>query len=752
VPTTINRPISNPYDDIHQPILTREYLLDTFPWGITPIVANYAFPDYIITNAARWPLVLPLLKMFRYWAADIEIRIKMETTPFHQGALLVSSMPGGQAALPSLTTASGLNAYVLCASEQNECKFIIPYLAPRDWIDALEPTIGPPGSDSTIGQLWIKTLNTLIPTMSNMPASVPVLIYWRFVNIKQKSPASGITVVPFDIVVDGHMKPGHNAEAAAKAKSGIDTSSVISSASSMLKEVPVIGSIYSSAVSVLKSIAPDLSKPTDQQASTNLNVPYGGQMSTVAGLDYSSELSMFPNAQVTQSPTFYGMQSSHIEVSQLAQRPMLHNTVTLTNASPMYFTYCTPLYNQGGLGATTSDWLYNMAYAFRFWRGSIKFLLHFCVPSFYAFRVQLALEDQNALPIAQEGDIINKIVDIKGNTIVTLDVPFMRTTPWVSPRQDASNLVLGVGYIPPILRVTIISQIVGSSAPTTPVVYLNIWRAGGEDTQFSSLMGARDGSDTIIVDGHMDMNTCFKKPFEPLLPSQVQSMEKGLIMPEVATTVSDCIKRLSDHLPTLVHFGAYSTYPGWFDFGTGNANAATIGREPYHYFSNMFLFWRGSRILKHFQLATPITLQGADANQSFGDGQAFFSYSPTPNYLLHNESVNVPWYAQIPYFPTQLGSQLLPSNYIQTAAGTLQPTDLFALAAVPFAICGGDDLMLLYPVPFFPLVYYPPVTSVRTTPSGPKPDSKALIVAPNNTSLTLAMKNSSFNKRASPRV
>jgi hypothetical protein len=714
VPTSINRPVANPYLDVHQELLTREYALDLFNWGITPIAKTYAFPDYLITNAALWPIMLPLLSLYRYYSADIEIRIKMETTPFHQGALLVSSMPGGPALLPNLTTASGLNACVLCASEQNECKLTIPYLAPQDWIDGFTSNLA--GTDSSIGRLWIKTLNTLIPTQANMPTSVPVIVYWRFKNIKQKSPISGVTVLPKDrIFVEAHsnMKPRHNTEASAKHKNGLDTHSAVSMASAMIKEIPVVGNIYAGVASVLKSIAPDLSKPTAQVAPVPMSMLYGHQTAVTEGLDYSQETSMYPNAQVTQSPTFYGMESSHMPVSSLAQKPMLHDTPILTNASPDFFTFCTPLYFKNSINQ--SDWLYNVAYAFRYWRGSIKYFLHFCVPSFYAFRVLVTLEDQNAVAAPQSGDVLSKVIDIKGNTCVTFNVPYQRSTPWVSPRAD--RLFSG-SYAPPVLRVLIITPIVGSTAPATPIVYLNVWRAGGEDTQFSSLMGARDGDDVMNVEAHMDMCQLFSIPFETLHPTQIQGLEKGLIQCDVAGTVSDCLKRPANHTSsTTTVFGGKSTVPGTFIPGASNINFSTFGREPFHYFSNMFLFWRGSRVLKHKQETDLFSLQGADGNQTYGDGLGhMFVTDPTGTpYLMHDESINVPYYCQVPYYPTWQGTQLFPPNFLTSPAGPITPLDLVPYpppTTGAFQICGGDDLMLLYPAPFFPLVYYPPSTTL----------------------------------------
>lgn len=724
-PTSIDRPVANPYLDVHQELLTREYALDLFNWGITPIAKTYAFPDYLITNAALWPIMLPLLSMYRYYSADIEIRIKMETTPFHQGALLISSMPGGPALLPNIYTASGLNACVLCASEQNECKITIPYLAPQDWIDGFSSQTA--GVDSTIGRLWIKTLNTLIPTQANMPTSVPVVLYWRFKNIKQKSPMSGITITAQErIFVEAHsnMKPKHNKEASSKHNQGLDYHSVVSVASSIIKEIPVVGSIYSGVTSVLKNIAPDLSKPTAQVAPVPMSMLYGNQTAVTEGLDYSQETSMYPNAQVTQAPTFYGMESSHMPVAALAQKPMLHATPVLTNASPQFFTYATPCYATGDI--TTSDWLYNVAYAFRYWRGSIKYFLHFCVPSFYAFRVLVTLEDQQNISAPQSGDVLSKVIDIKGNTCVTFNVPYQRSTPWVSPRADR---LLSGGYTPPVLRVKIITPIVGSTAPATPIVYLNVWRAGGEDTQFSSLMGARDGDNVLEVEAHMDMCSLFSTPFETLHPTQIQGLEKGLIQCDVAGTVSDCLKRPSNHTSTtFTVLGAKSTLPGAFIPGAANINFGTFGREPFHYFSNMFLFWRGSRVLKHKQVTDLFSLQGADGNQTYGDGLGHMFVSDTDGlpYLMHDESINVPYYCQVPYYPTWQGTQLFPQTFLTSLAGPIAPLDLTSFSPAAngaFQICGGDDLMLLYPAPFFPLVYYPPPVLAPPRPKIPKGSS-----------------------------
>lgn len=697
----IPRTICSPFGEKSSDLLTREYLLDTFNWGITDVAKTYAFPDFVIANSTAWAIIPQILSMYRYYRADVEIRIKMETTPYHQGSLMVGYMPGVNyqlsAAVPTKYRLSGMNSQVLCASLQNELVFTIPFTSPRDWIDILETWST--GMDSSIGRMWIVTLNTLIPTQANMPTSVPVLVYWRFKNIKQTMPISGPTVAPLE--AKGHMsKHITNTEAHTKAKQGVDTTGIVSTVSAMLKEAPVIGGIYSSAVGVLKSIAPDLSKPISQEAGMMILSPYMGQAATTTGLDVAQELGTYPNAQVSSSPMFYGMETSHMPVADLAKKPMLYDSVALTNPSPIWFTGVTPVAHQ----AQRSDWLYNIMRAFRYWRGSIKYLLHFCVPSFYAARVQISLAHQNGNAVAQIGDIISKIVDIKGDTVVSLNIPYMQSVKWLDPRQNTNV---------PILQVTVLTTIVGSSAPATPTIYLNVWRAGGEDTEFAGLMAARDGvfvpSEAV---GHMDINTLFKAPFDPIIPGTTMSMENHFVMADIAGTVSDCLKRRSAHIPDA---NGNATIPGVFLPGTSNVNFTTIGREPFHYFSNMFLFWRGSRTLKHWQNSDLIKLAGMQNNSSIGDGAGYmFITTGTNANLCHLESVNVPYYNPTPFNTTWTGSQNVTVSYSASVeVPVIHPVDIvpdvITNTTTRLSIEAGDDFMLLYPVPFFPLELYPSV-------------------------------------------
>jgi hypothetical protein len=265
---------------------------------------------------------------------------------------------------------------------------------------------------------------------------------------------------------------------------------------------------------------------------------------------------------------------------------------------------------------------------------------------------------------------------------------------------------------------------------------LNVWRSGGEDTSFARLIGARDGT-AFSAEAHMNIDQMFKAPFDTLLPGQTQGTEQKENMADVAGSVSDCLKRQSQHASVVGPFATiFATMPSWFLPGTSNANFLTVGREPLHYFANMFMFWRGSRVLKHFGSGTLLGLQGIDSNTLWGDGcSLWFPSASQP--LIHNEQYQVPYYSVLPYFPTYNAFPFLPSTFYSNstqniANGGYAPVDL-RTSSVPttmggLTLQGGDDIMCLYPAPFFPLVYYPGNQDERT--SSTSQSTKLNVVAP----------------------
>jgi hypothetical protein len=276
--------------------------------------------------------------------------------------------------------------------------------------------------------------------------------------------------------------------------------------------------------------------------------------------------------------------------------------------------------------------------------------------------------------------------------------------------------------------------ILGSSAPSTPLIYCNLWRAGGEDTAF---VGTQNPNNSMLPGGpskkmkgqpHCSIEQKFTKPFVNIAGS-LQSFERGDTAAEIVGTVADHMKRTSNVTAGyFVGTGLRQTMPFGFHPGTSptNKNYYTTGTEFFHYFSAFFLFWKGSRILRRWVDNTEngnvlIGMAGfKDSGSQFSDGVTLWSTSnvvPPQN----RDAVQVHWQSCTPYdWVEQPGMNINPQARNATGFCSSQPNDLTQEVPTPandftyLLLSAGDDFTLMYPIPFFPAVWYPNTTSATT--------------------------------------
>jgi hypothetical protein len=176
--------ISNPFvDQTPTQVLERVYRLATISW--TPGMANQAFvfPSLLVNT-----LIANYLAPFRYFRAGVKLQIRMNSTPYHQGALMVSSLPTINASIGSPTVLwnpyvlSGFKPVVLSASTQDSCVIEFPYLNPIPWL-----SVSTLSTSSAIGTILISELNELTSTSTGVPASVELLVFGSFTNPKVAS-------------------------------------------------------------------------------------------------------------------------------------------------------------------------------------------------------------------------------------------------------------------------------------------------------------------------------------------------------------------------------------------------------------------------------------------------------------------------------------------------------------------------------------------------------------------------------------
>jgi len=333
-----------------------------------------------------------------------------------------------------------------------------------------------------------------------------------------------------------------------------------------------------------------------------------------------------------------------------------------------------------------------------------------------SFKCQLLQQDQLGVGITSTGELMNKILDVAGETWFDVEVPFLRQTIWADPYLEAQA---APGSVPEI-DIVQLTQIVGSSLPSTAVCYINVYRAGGEDTAFRALQHVTYGLGTVIEAESTSLELRFTKPFPAMVDNANQSIEKGYVANEIAATISDCLKRASIMFSGLSTAAYDYTAPFNFPAGTLNANYKTIGLEPYQYFASMFMFWRGSRIIRHSQATDFWGVMGATSTLNWGDGAAFYFPGGSAG-LTNREGLCVNYSSIYPYIPVgQPGLTIDLHNYGPASQGPSvvlplqkQVVGTNLLTATNLVISAGDDFMLIHPVPFFPAKFYPTVGEQR---------------------------------------
>lgn len=666
-PASMNHPDANILGE-----LTRLYKLTSYNWTSTSVGTTRNFPKDLFTASTYMTNMSTNYKYFR--ADGVRIIFRMSSTPYHQGALMIGWIPDTTTALaaPSLTQLSACNSVVLSASVQDTATIEIPWLAAVDWCNLITEA-----NPQEIGSVYIQPMTALIYPVGTSD-TVEVSIYAQFINPR----LSGY--------VKQSAKSRTNTEAAGKDQKGVDFKSIVSPISKMVRNVPEIGAIWSPIADVINSVAGDLSKPTSNQATTK-NIQTSMENLSLSNDEFFGQpLSLYNNAKMEQHKTMYGMDSTHMTMSELAQRPMLHQQAVMTAITPQWGVVVDAI--TGKPSTVAPDYLAYTAMAHARWRGSIKYLFMFICNAYYTTRVRFYLSYGTRAGIAQSDDLPHQIVEIKGDTKHEITVPYQRQNTWTQTGNNTDA---------PILYYALEAPIVGASLPATPLIHVLVFRAGGEDIQFSQLQVAHDVTPyaldgTPIVKKQCSIRSEFSKPFAPFIPGCSFSTEANFITPEQTVTISDAIKRFVKPFQAVVNSLNRYTYPAMMITSIGTAY------EPYHFFVNLFKYWRGSR---RFHSIPPdnarltIFSNGTTTTDLGGNGLAIRSAS-----YVDTLRVEIPWYSNHPYINTNRISVAWPSYPNDLISSTSMTNDQYLVAA-------GDDFVGLYLL--WPMIFPAPTQQLR---------------------------------------
>lgn len=656
--SSVHGTIANPFpDQVPAHILSRNFRIAD---GL--INAGWAgmeldFPDLLLQR----PAIMDALSTFKWIRADVSVEVRVNSTPYHLGALMITYLPCSAQAGLNIYEASGNRPVVMSIGSQQGATIKIPYVNPLTWLDWRYT------STTSIARLYIYPLFPLINTSSTVSDDVPIQVFANFENVQvagfehdNNFTAEMSVVRSLQEIVD------EPPEEEAKDKGFFETIGGLSRTG-----VPIlkhIGHFVSGITSIFKAFS-IFDKPNIVTAPVRVFPQHSTDLPHGYGLSRSISLGLSPNSYLSAPGKIDPGETSSTLVSAIASVPMLHYVSLFDNepgnlsknlvVKPRYLnnTYRQP------------DYLMFLSDHFNYWRGSIKYRLSFYATPFTSCRFRISY---NVSPwssaVATSGDLVSKIVDVKGDTHVDLTIPYLSEVHWRKIR-DASDY--------PRLVIEKLVPIVGQALEGDSVVYLVVWRGAGEDLRFAQLTQDRPPIFEQIV-AQADMREVFTNKFAHIIDGCQQSVEQGFVMPEVIADLGACLKRFSS--TTMDKYQPH------------NPPATATRTDPFWSIARIFLFWRGSVNVKTGAVNQGEVFMRSDltpgvVGPTFGTGIALQS---TGNYPFNEFSV--PWFCSLPYYPNN------PSLTVVDGSNNLSPETATSVAinGQIFLIAAGDDFQYLW--------------------------------------------------------
>jgi len=435
--------------------------------------------------------------------------------------------------------------------------------------------------------------------------------------------------------------------------------------------------------------------------------------------------------------------SSDMSVTQYAQLPNWYQSATVSTAGVVYNITVHPMryYNFSSGGRANPDFLAFAASTYSYWRGSIKYLFQFVGTAFYScsFRISVyygpLLNSPHITAIADGVPLYSKVITVRGDAWCEIEVPYLRKRSWEFTKLLPSLTPGDQQQCNPFILVEALTNVQGSSSPNTAVYYVNVYRAGGSDIQFSQLT-ASVNTGFLDESGIEYENQCtlidkFNKPFEPLLPGCTGLTEENVCMSDNSGSITDCCKRPCiqynyTNSGTPTGLSRYQSFP-WSDDSTNGYRY-----QPMYWWAQTFAYWRGAMRVYGPLLTDRCAALSSVQNTGIkaGSGVAYFS---TAAYI----HVEVPYYCRASFVPTYACdsiSSLLTYYDLPSTVAFSSWTGSTATVWVAF----GDDAVLLHPVSPSPFAF------AERTPKSKfprRPEQLAKIIDKTSTGISLGVTN-----------
>jgi hypothetical protein len=557
-PTRVSEPVTR--DKVHDPyppselekVCSRVIHLDPIVWTATDArndtIGTVSLPNDILTKQSMWCRV----GRFRYLRSDITVTLKVQGNDMSYGNVLVSVIPDTEqtevdAMVDTIFKASQLNAKILSPNTTVPLTFDIPYQSQREFWDMKNVSTQEPMAAAA---LVFKVLNPLQSSSADATPDVSISILANFKNPRIVGPvdieytiptllpnrvrknqwykerklllAKHSTKAPVKKKTNPHASAVAQSEAASMISSGVipDFAARTSALTDKFSSVPIIGGLLDTVETAL-----GFNKPATVAAEQlSIVAPYRNTFNA-KGLFNGIVAAQSPNPYVTDAQEVFGVKDlSCCDFGALARKPTLFDikdvaattvagdTITKFHVSPF------PAIEMADSVSFADSYIYFASRYFGYWSGSIKYLFHFGCSKFTNTRARITYKPSDDASDANSdgGDVISKVVDIKGDTFTEITVPYlsdMAMKPVYRPSAPVTTLdgAFTIGDI----TVSLFSNLVTQDATTETPLTVAIFYAAGEDFRLYQPMHPVFQPAAPVA--QCDLEDSFAKTFPPII-------------------------------------------------------------------------------------------------------------------------------------------------------------------------------------------------------------------------------------------
>lgn len=588
---------TDPYPDQGMgPVLSRPYEVGTFSWSSSSVAGDNLYSISFPAALMAKPNIDDKLNRFQYLRAGIRVSIRINGTQFHQGQLLISTVrhwnTSDSIQMPffNIYTAACCEPRILSASTNTTLDFDIPYVGPSNYWNMLyDPTAAAAGF---MGQICFFVLAPLALLGATTTQTLDLTIYASFINpevagLGLRTGATDRVKWAEEKLRKLQLKDKKNPGPVFKAqmsqtkeqrkRSDKNTQSEIAPASSGGFFDTIVSTFTSIGSKVLSEFATNaimgmfLNKPTSTQLALKVQRKEFSTFAHANGLDGCERLSMHPESKISTDISRYADPTDYNKFVNYKLKPGLvymgsFDGTTAAGSKPYVTvvspTICPNATVTGGVCYYPTP-LAHMSSFCALWRGGMKFCFKFSCSRFVTARIRFVhLPDPTfsaSFPVGQEGDVINKVVDITGDTSVTLTIPYLRETYWQKVVDPASNTppITGWTGFNGQLVLYIVNPVTNAQVAYDSTINFSVWVSGAEDFQLArpislwndyidgtgmtnSFKAQMQSNATISS----DMTALFREPFETIVPATT-GIPQGIQNGETVDSFPELMHRYS---------------------------------------------------------------------------------------------------------------------------------------------------------------------------------------------------------------